>query len=76
MRAIIALGLLSLLTACSGNPADYGITGPGKSPAPPVTLGPTPDKTTGVGVTTTGTNYGPSNGANTGNGFGGFWGYN
>jgi hypothetical protein len=74
MRAIIALGLLSLLTACSGKPADYGITGPGNSPPPTVVVGPTPDSSAIPGVTTTGPGYGPSNRPSSGSV--GFWGYN
>jgi len=34
MRAILALGLLIVLTACSGDPKSFGITGPGAQPTP------------------------------------------
>jgi hypothetical protein len=34
MRAILALGLLIVLAACSGDPKSYGITGPGVRPVP------------------------------------------
>jgi hypothetical protein len=34
MRAILALGLLIALAACSGDPKSFGITGPGTHPVP------------------------------------------
>jgi hypothetical protein len=34
MRAILALGLLIALAACSGDPKSFGITGPGPQPVP------------------------------------------
>jgi hypothetical protein len=34
MRAILALGLLIVLAACSGDPKSFGITGPGNQPTP------------------------------------------
>jgi hypothetical protein len=34
MRAILALGLLIALAACSGDPKSFGITGPGTQPVP------------------------------------------
>jgi hypothetical protein len=34
MRAILALGLLIVLTACSSDPKSFGITGPGVQPVP------------------------------------------
>jgi hypothetical protein len=33
MRAILALGLMIALAACSGDPKSFGITGPGTQPA-------------------------------------------
>jgi hypothetical protein len=33
-RSILALGLLIVLAACSGDPKSYGITGPGAQPVP------------------------------------------
>jgi hypothetical protein len=73
MRLVAGLGLLFLLTACSGDPRSYGITGPGAEPAPIVA--PAGAEATPVpGVATTGTPYGPSSGATTG--ISGFFGYN
>jgi hypothetical protein len=75
MRALIALGLLTVLAACSGDPRTYGITGPGAQPAPVVHhVVDEPDSSPTPGVTTTGTSYGPSTGPATGTS--GFWGYN
>jgi hypothetical protein len=74
MRALIALGLLTVLAACSGDPRDYGITGPGPPPAKVVHHEDEPDTSPTPGVTTTGTSYGPSTGPVTGTS--GFWGYN
>ena len=74
MRLIIALGLLGLLTACSGDPKSWGITGPGPQPAPTAAAVVTPDNSTSPGVTITGPTYGPTFGPSTGNS--GFWGYN
>jgi hypothetical protein len=34
MRAVLALGLLIALAACSGDPKSFGITGPGIQPVP------------------------------------------
>jgi hypothetical protein len=34
MRAILALGLLIVLAACSSDPKSFGITGPGDQPVP------------------------------------------
>jgi hypothetical protein len=34
MRAILVLGLLIVLAACSGDPKSFGITGPGTQPVP------------------------------------------
>jgi hypothetical protein len=34
MRAILALGLLIALAACSGDPKSFGITGPGPGTQP------------------------------------------
>jgi hypothetical protein len=76
MRTVSALGLLILLAACSGDPASYGITGPGTQP-PPAAASVTvqsPDTSPTPGVPTTGTPYGPSNAPSTGGS--GFWGYN
>jgi hypothetical protein len=75
MRMIIALGLLIALAGCSGNPAEYGITGPGVTPLPPVAkASETPDTSPTPGVVTTGTSFGPSNGSV--KGASGFWGFN
>jgi hypothetical protein len=75
MRALVALGFLMFLAACSGNPQSYGITGPGSQPEP-VAQSPetTPDTAPTPGVTTTGPMYGPSSVPSNGNS--GFWGYN
>jgi hypothetical protein len=35
MRAMLALGLLIVLAACSGDPKSFGITGPGIQPVVP-----------------------------------------
>jgi hypothetical protein len=71
MRIALFL-LLSCLAACSGDPRSYGITGPGRQPAPPAlpddaTLGQPgiPDGGSVVGPSIT-----PSTGSNR------FWGYN
>jgi hypothetical protein len=76
MRTVLALALLSLLADCSGDPASYGITGPGTQPPPPpasVSV-PSPDSSPTPGVPMIGTPYGPSNAPSTGGS--GFWGYN
>ena len=75
MRLILAFGLLMAMSGCSGSPADFGITGPGATPPPPVAkASETPDTSPTPGVTTTGTSFGPSNGSV--KGASGFWGYN
>ncbi|HEY0425724.1 MAG TPA: hypothetical protein VGC82_20575 [Rhodopila sp.] len=74
MRAMIVLGLLVLLTACSGDPASYGITGPGIQKLPVGPAADTPDSSPTPGISTTGSSYGPSNRPTTGGS--GFWGYN
>jgi hypothetical protein len=67
-RAASLLVLLGL-AACSGNPRDYGITGPGSTPSLQ------PDTTLGMpGVPDASTVYGPSLEPTTGSGR--FWGYN
>jgi hypothetical protein len=76
MRALLALGFLIVLTACSGDPAKYGITGPGTQPAPvPVKAAETPDTQPVPGVSTMGSSYGPGTGGPS-TGSSGFWGYN
>ena len=74
MRAILVLGFLVSLAACSGGPGAYGITGPGTQPAPTVPTVDTPEAAPAPGVTTWGTPYGPTNAPTTGSS--GFWGYN
>jgi hypothetical protein len=74
MRFVFAVGLLTLLAGCSGDPRSFGITGPGTQPEPAAPAGPTPDTTTAPGMSTTGPMYGPSIGPSNGNS--GFWGYN
>jgi hypothetical protein len=74
MRALFALGFLIVLSACSGDPAKYGITGPGTQPVPVAKTAETPDSQPVPGVSTVGSSYGPSNGPSTGSS--GFWGYN
>jgi hypothetical protein len=75
MRSVLALGFLTLLTACSGDPRSYGITGPNTEapPAAPAEVA-APDSVAVPGVTTTGPMYGPTQGPLTGNS--GYWGYN
>lgn len=74
MRAILAFGLLIALTACSGDPRSYGITGPGPRAVPAPPQGVLPDAPPPPGVPTSGTYYGPTNAPLTGDT--GFWGYN
>jgi hypothetical protein len=76
MRSVFALGLLTFLAACSGDPRAYGITGPGAPAAAPIAPPPesTPDTVAVPGVSTTGPTYGPTTAPSTGNS--GFWGYN
>lgn len=75
MRTILALISLLVLSACSGDPKSFGITGPGVQPvAPVVPSANTPDSSPTPGVTTSGSQYGPSYGPTTGSS--GFWGYN
>ncbi len=75
MRALWVVGSFLALTACSGDPRSYGITGPGSQPPPAAMPGPTGDDTSAIpGVPTSGSYYGPSNGPMTGGS--GFWGYN
>jgi hypothetical protein len=73
MRATLVLGSILLLTACSGDPRSYGITGPGA----PRALAPSPqasaDTAPTPGVPTLGY-YGPTRGPSAGDS--GFWGYN
>ena len=60
MCKVLALGLLSFLAACSGDPRSFGITGPGAGPppvAPPVA---SPDTAPAPAVSMTGPTYGPS----------------
>jgi hypothetical protein len=74
MRLLLTLGFLSLLSACSGDPRSYGITGPGTSaPPPPVAVGPEAEPSPTPGVST-GASYGPTSGPSSG--ASGFWGYN
>jgi hypothetical protein len=73
MRWVFGVGFLFLLTACSGDPGSYGITGPGVSPAA-VTAPAGIEATPTPGAPTSGTSFGPSSGATTG--ASGFWGYN
>ena len=72
MRALLGFCLLACLAACSGDPKSFGITGPGLQPVPQ------PEVDTGnnvtPGVPQSGTFYGPTNGAVTGQS--GYWGYN
>jgi hypothetical protein len=75
MRSLLALGLLLILAACSGDPGSFGITGPGSPAATKPDPAQTRDDTNGMpGVPTSGTYYGPTNGPVTGSS--GFWGYN
>jgi hypothetical protein len=74
MRTVLALGFLTLLVACSGDPRSFGITGPGAEPAPAAPATASPDTAPMPGVATTGPTYGPSTAPSTGNS--GFWGYN
>jgi hypothetical protein len=74
MRPLLLLGFLIVLTACSGDPAKYGITGPGTQPVPVAKAADSPDGQPVPGVTTMGSSYGPSNGPSSGSS--GFWGYN
>jgi hypothetical protein len=75
MRTLFALGSLIVLTACSGDPAKYGITGPGTQAVPaPVQAAETPDAQPVPGVSTVGSKFGPSPAPSTGSS--GFWGYN
>jgi hypothetical protein len=74
MCKVLALGFLTFLAACSGDPRSFGITGPGAEPppvAPPIA---SPDTAAAPGVSTTGPTYGPSTAPSSGNS--GFWGYN
>jgi hypothetical protein len=75
MRAVLVMGLLISLAACSGDPKSYGITGPGQQPIAPVA--PTPDpngSTVTPGVPTPGSYYGSSIGPIPSNS--GYYGYN
>jgi hypothetical protein len=71
MRFVVILAVLCL-AACSGNPRDYGITGPGQGPAPPVH--PDDSSVGQPGIPDSGTVYGPSVVPNTGSNR--YWGYN
>jgi len=73
MRALLALGFLIALSACSDDPHSYGITGPSSQGAASTSPADN-DVTSTPGVPTSGSLYGPSNGAVTG--ASGFWGYN
>jgi hypothetical protein len=69
---IVAIVLLLCLAACSGNPAAYGITGPGRAPSPPEQPD---DASVGQpGLPDASAVYGPSLAPSTGPS--GFWGYN
>jgi hypothetical protein len=70
----IVLGLLVLLSACSGDPKSWGITGPGGASQPAASNDPVPEATTPPGMSTTGSTYGPTGGASSGTS--GYWGYN
>ena len=63
-----------MLAGCSGDPAAYGITGPGGPRPAAAATGPTPDDSPTPGAPSSGTFFGPSNRPMTGNS--GFWGYN
>jgi hypothetical protein len=74
MHMLILLGVLVGLSACSGDPKSFGITGPGPQAAP-VAPGVNDDSGNPVpGVSTSGSYYGPSNGPIKSNS--GFFGYN
>jgi hypothetical protein len=73
MHSLVALSVLFVLAACSGDPRSYGITGPGTQ----AVTKPEPARTGDSampGVPTTGTYYGPTTAPVTGSS--GFWGYN
>jgi len=70
MRASAALVLMLGLSACSGDPASYGITGPGMQPVP----GPSGTTVDAPAIPNTGSTYGPSVVPSTGNG--NYWNYN
>jgi hypothetical protein len=74
MRTILALALVCLVAACSGDPSKYGITGPGNSPPPAAPDASRAEATPTPGVPTFGPTYGPSIAPSTGSS--GFWGYN
>jgi hypothetical protein len=63
--------LLIGLAACSGDPRDYGITGPAAPPPMPVE---NPADLGGSGLPDATTTYGPSSAPSTGRGR--FWNYN
>ncbi len=71
MRAAAALLFLLGLAACSGDPAAYGITGPGAMRPVP---GPRDTTVDAPAIPDTGTVYGPSVVPSTGGGH--YWGYN
>lgn len=73
MRAILTLGCLIALSACSGDPKSFGITGPGPQGTPSGPVFQVPGETS-PGVSTSGSYYGPSNGPVKSNS--GFFGYN
>ncbi len=75
MRAVLAIFLLIGLTACSGDPRSYGITGPGAQPPAAPSAEIAPEEASPVpGVSNSGTSYGPATQPTTGGS--GFWGYN
>jgi hypothetical protein len=74
MRNALALAVLSFLAACSGDPAMYGITGPGTQPAALTPTAGGPDPIPDPGIPSPSTFYGPTTRPTTGDS--GFWGYN
>ncbi len=71
---IFVIGLLVALAGCSGDPASYGITGPGVQTTTPGPAINEPDSSPTPGVSTTGTFYGPTDRPQSGPS--GFFGYN
>jgi len=77
MRAVLVLGLLISVTACSGDPKSYGITGPGQHPVTPGVgsiANPDSSTTPTPGVPTPDSYYGSSIGPIPSSS--GFYGYN
>jgi hypothetical protein len=72
--SILVLGSVIVLTACSGDPRSYGITGPGTAKLPPQVPTVAGEATPTPGVPTPGSYYGPTHGPSSGDS--GFWGYN